>query len=204
MNRWRILLFTFAVSAVSTVPAFAADGITDGKLNYRGFAVEISAVQTAWNFAAIGASVKHQIDIVADCGAKEEILTFFRSHLITLDTNIFGDDGRFNDDGLAIGSSPESAEKPILLHELLHAYHAQVMPMGVQNPDVLLYYDRARNFALYPANEYLLTNQKEFFAVTASLYLWGHVSRVPFTRDKLKAQQPNYYAWLGRQFGVQK
>ncbi len=204
MDRWQILSFTFAVSAVFTVPAFAADGITDGKLNYRGFVVEISAVQNASNFAAIEASVKHQIDIVADCGAKQEILTFFRRHLITLDPNIFGDDGRFNENGVAISSSPESAEKPILLHELLHAYHEQVMPMGEQNPDILLYYNRARSYQLYPLNEYLLTNQKEFFAVTASLYLWGHVSREPFTRENLKTRQPYYYAWLGRQFGVQK
>jgi hypothetical protein len=149
-------------------------------------------------------SVKHQIDIVADCGAKPEILASFRSHLITLNPKIAGDNGKFSEDGVEIGSAPETPENPILLHELLHAYHPLVMPMGVQNPDILLYYNRARDNQLYPVNEYLLTNQKEFFAVTASLYLWGHVSREPFARDKLKAQQPIYYAWLGRCFGVQK
>lgn len=202
MDRWQII--SIAALAISVVPALAADAIAGGKLTYRGFAVEISAVQNDPNFTAIEGSVKHQIDIVADCGAKPEILAFFRSRLITLNPKIAGDDGRFDDDGVQIGSAPQTPEKPILLHELLHAYHALVMPMGVQNPDVLLYYDRARNFRLYPANEYLLTNQKEFFAVTGSLYLWGHVSREPFTRDKLKAQQPYYYAWLSRQFGVQK
>jgi hypothetical protein len=202
MDKWQII--SIAALAVIAAPVFAADDTTNGTLTYRGFTVEMSAVQNAWNLAAIDSSVKHQIDIVADCGAKPEILAFFRSRLITLDPKIFGDGGRFNENGVAISSSPESPEKPILLHEFLHAYHAQVMPMGVQNPDILLYYNRARNYQLYPANEYLLTNQKEFFAVTASLYLWGHVSREPFTRDKLKAQQPIYYAWLGRQFGVQK
>ena len=45
---------------------------------------------------------------------------------------------------------------------------------------------------------------QEFFAVTASLYLWGNVDRPPNTREKLKAAQPVYYAWLGQLFGVAK
>ena len=95
-------------------------------------------------------------------------------------------------------------QKPIVLHELLHAFHAHRLPGGVYNPDVLLYYNRARNFQLYPANEYVLTNVREFFAVTASLYLWGNVDREPHTRETLKTRQPFYYAWLGQLFGVQK
>jgi hypothetical protein len=44
----------------------------------------------------------------------------------------------------------------------------------------------------------------EFFAVTASLYLWGNVDRPPNTRAVLRARQPVYYRWLGDEFGVQK
>jgi len=51
---------------------------------------------------------------------------------------------------------------------------------------------------------YVLKNVQEFFAITASLYLWGNVDRPPATRDKLKAAQPVYYAWLGQLFGVAK
>jgi hypothetical protein len=45
---------------------------------------------------------------------------------------------------------------------------------------------------------------QEFFAVTASLYLWGNVDCETHTREKLKAKQPIYYAWLGELFGVKK
>ncbi len=76
--------------------------------------------------------------------------------------------------------------------------------MGTRNQDILLYFNHAKDARLYPANEYLLRNQMEFFAVTASLYLWGHVSRVPFTRENLKNKQPYYYDWLGQLFGVRK
>jgi hypothetical protein len=95
-------------------------------------------------------------------------------------------------------------QRPIVLHELLHAFHNYVLPGGVNNPDVLLYYSRARNSQLYPANEYVLKNAKEFFAVTASLYLWGNVDREPHNRETLRERQPFYYQWLGRLFAVQK
>ena len=44
----------------------------------------------------------------------------------------------------------------------------------------------------------------EFFAVTGSLYLSGHVDRPPGTREALRAAQPRYYAWLAQLFGVAK
>ena len=177
-------ILSVAALAMIAVSALAADGSGNGKLIYRGFTVEISAVKSAPNLAAIESSVKHQIDIVADCGVKPEIQSFFRSHVITIDPGIAGEGGKFsNAGGVEIGSGPEAPEKPVLLHELLHAYHAQVMPMGVQNPDVLLYYNRAKANQLYPANEYLLANQKEFFAVRQAYTCGGmfRASRSPAT-----------------------
>ena len=49
-----------------------------------------------------------------------------------------------------------------------------------------------------------MSNLGEFFAVTASLYLWGKVARPPHDRETLRAKQPYYYAWLGELFGVKK
>jgi hypothetical protein len=69
---------------------------------------------------------------------------------------------------------------------------------------VLRFYGEARNSGLYPPRSYVLSNQLEFFAVTGSLYLWGHVDRPPATRENLRARQPGYYAWLGELFGVRK
>ena len=78
------------------------------------------------------------------------------------------------------------------------------MPGGYRNGDILTYFDRARSNGLYPRDAYVLKDVQEFFAVTASLYLWRHVDRPPFSREKLKAAQPVYYAWLGQLFGVAK
>ena len=77
--------------------------------------------------------------------------------------------------------------------------------MCFRNADLLTYYDRARSGRRYPADAYVLKNVQEFFAVTASLYLWGNGSIARrATREALKAAQLMYYVWLGKLFGVAK
>ena len=60
---------------------------------------------------------------------------------------------------------PLASDRPVLLHEMLHAYHAHVMPRGVKNPSILFFYSNAQSKKLYPDDAYLMTNDKEFFAV---------------------------------------
>jgi hypothetical protein len=186
-------------SAAPSAPA-------DGKSTYRGFTVDVTGIQGVPQYDAIMTSTVHQIDIVADCGAKPEQLRFFRSQVIVMAPPARGEPGHFDsrNPGVSIAGAVAEPQKPILLHELLHAYHFRVMPGAFRNADVLAYFNRARDSGLYPQNAYVLKNVQEFFAVTASLYLWGHVDRPPFTREKLKAAQPVYYAWLGQLFGVAK
>ncbi len=54
-----------------------------------------------------------------------------------------------------------------------------VLPDGFGNADVEQFYERARDSGFYPPDAYVLKNVQEFFAVTASLYLWGNVDRPP-------------------------
>ena len=93
------------------------------------------------------------------------------------------------------------AQTPVVLHELLHAYHAHILPEGVKNPAVLHYYNLAKSEQLYLADAYLLTNEREFFAVTASVFLYGKDDKEPFTRLSLKQKQPDYYNYLVWLFG---
>jgi len=92
-------------------------------------------------------------------------------------------------------------QAPILLHELLHAYHAHIMPQGFEDRGIQFYYNVATSNQLYPANAYLMTNEKEFFAVTASVFLSGKDNEEPFTRAKLKEKQPEYFKYLVWLFG---
>jgi hypothetical protein len=200
--RW---VAAMAVTALLAVSASAKIVTIGDQLVYRGFTVDVSAIQQAPNRAAIESSIKHQIDIVADCGAKPAILDFFRSEEIFIKPGAVDGGGYFqsNVSGVMDDAAVQPPEQPIILHELLHAYHFRVLAGRFQNPDILRFYDNAKRVG-YPATAYMLKNPQEFFAVTGSLYLWGNVDRPPETRQNLKARQPYYYAWLGQLFGVQK
>jgi hypothetical protein len=87
-------------------------------------------------------------------------------------------------------------QNPVILHEFLHAFHNRLMPQGFQNPGILVHYNLAKNKKLYPGDAYLMTDQKEFFAVTASVFLYGKDDEEPFTRERLKEMQPDFYKYL--------
>ncbi|WP_213774108.1 hypothetical protein [Bradyrhizobium sp. dw_78] len=94
------------------------------------------------------------------------------------------------------------AAEPIVLHEFLHAYHARLMPNGFDNLGIKGFYAYAKSKDLFPKDTYALTNPKEFFAVTASIFLAGQDSvHDPKTRDNLKEKMPDYYKYLVELFG---
>jgi hypothetical protein len=99
-------------------------------------------------------------------------------------------------------SMMRNAQDPVMLHELLHAYHAQLLPNGYRNEGVLLHYNFAKAKQLYPADSYVLKNEQEFFAVTASIFLSGKDSaHEPTTRASLKEKQADYFKYLVGLFG---
>ncbi|MEA2689783.1 MAG: hypothetical protein QOD51_2390 [Candidatus Eremiobacteraeota bacterium] len=169
-----------------------------GVLLYRGFTVDAAAIE---GDAGARSALEHQLDVVADCGVSPDILAFFRAQHIVVRP---GARDRFSRNGGIEVDTRLPQQQPIVLHELLHAYHAFMLPQGARNPDIIGFYDEARNGGLYPARSYVLVNPMEFFAVTGSLYLSGHVDRPPGDRETLRARQPRYYAWLGQLFGVAK
>jgi Mlc titration factor MtfA (ptsG expression regulator) len=84
------------------------------------------------------------------------------------------------------------ASDPVMLHELLHAYHARLMPNGFENRGIEQFYKDA----------YALKNHREFFAVTASIFLAGNDAvHEPKTRAILKEKQPDYFKYLVGLFG---
>jgi hypothetical protein len=94
------------------------------------------------------------------------------------------------------------AEDPVLLHELLHAYHAKLMPQGYDNPGIRAYHADAMSKQVFGKEEYAMKNHKEFFAVTASIFLAGKESmHEPKTRAQLKEKLPKYYKYLVELFG---
>ncbi|HLZ01904.1 MAG TPA: hypothetical protein VKR55_07095 [Bradyrhizobium sp.] len=93
-------------------------------------------------------------------------------------------------------------DDPILLHEFLHAYHARLMPNGYNNRGIKGYYAYAKSKDLLDKKSYTMKNDREFFAVTASIFLAGKESiHEPKTREALKEKLPDYYKYLVGVFG---
>lgn len=202
-------LAALLIYMASGIPAYAASAVTNGLLRYNGFTIDMAGAAKANNLDAIETSLKKQIDIVVGCGAKPDIIAFFRKQKITLGPKaVSGHDdggGHFVPGvGIELNAAPQPADKPILLHELLHAFHTYQMPGGAENAQITQFYDNAVSKQIWPATESFMRNKVEFFAVTASLYLWGYVARLPNNRETLRARQPLYYKWLGQLFGVEK
>jgi len=63
------------------------------------------------------------------------------------------------------------AEDPVILHELLHAYHAKLVDGGFNNLAIKAVYAQAVSKNVLPKEEYAMKNPQEFFAVTASVFL---------------------------------
>jgi hypothetical protein len=198
----RTFLLAAPLLLTAQSPARAPAPLT---LTHRSFTVDISLAANMPNRAAIEDSLKRQIDITADCGAKPEIMAFFRTQKIGLKTDPKGGPGLFSPTGgVLIQAAPLPPENPILLHELIHALHYHLMPNRNRNADVLRFHDNAMRGGFYAADDYVMKNTNEYFAVTASLYLWGKVARPPHDRATLCRNQPVYCAWLGELFGVKK
>ena len=104
--------------------------------------------------------------------------------------------------GVQVASSiMAEGHKPILLHELLHAYHDQRIKEGFRNPDIIKYFDRAKTIAAYAPRSHMMQNAGEFFACAATTYLFGVTAQEPFQRRKVKDSQPELFAYLQALFG---
>jgi hypothetical protein len=175
-------------------------------LRRAGFVIDLTPVSGLPDQPQIMAALERQIDITAGCGAKTEIATFFRGQKITAVPSTGRGGGLFTRPrGVEIDTIPlPPPDNPILLHELIHALHGGYLPGGNANPDIERFYQVALANDLYPQARYMMSNHREFFAVSGSLYLWGVIARPPFRRENLRARQPDYHAWLGDVFGVRK
>jgi len=94
------------------------------------------------------------------------------------------------------------AEDPVMLHELLHAYHHKLMGSGFNNLGIKAMYAKAVSQNAFPKDDYVMSNAHEFFAVTASVFLAGKGAiSEPKTRAALKEKMPKYYEFLVELFG---
>jgi hypothetical protein len=92
----------------------------------------------------------------------------------------------------------------VILHELAHAYHDQVL--GFDHPEIIAAYQQARgagsyeNVLLYTGRRvrhYALTDHKEYFAEGTEAYFYRN-DFYPFVRAELKEHDPVLHELLAR------
>lgn len=178
-------------------------------IDYHGFHIDDHLLDGAQkeSFAAQpAASVVEQLNIVEAAGLPPAILDFFKQTKIVVDPEVRGNPGLFSiRDGVgAVRIQPIAfpANKPIMLHELLHAYHFYVL--SLRNPAIVDAFEAASRNGVYPAQfhkAHFLENPKEFFAVTSTIYLFGKIQQPPFNCETLSKTAPAYLAFLEKTFG---
>lgn len=170
-------------------------------LSYHGFRIELSGAPGG-AFESEVAAVEHQIDIVDSAGLSMSDLRLFRGMPIRTKNGGRGGPGHYGGGStVEIGTLNASDSRPVLLHEYMHVLHAKRLPGGYSNSTIRHFYQEAVSNNLYEQGSFMLTNPGEFFAVTASCYLYGTVAREPYNRDAIRAKQPDYYAYLEQLFG---
>ncbi len=151
--------------------------------------------------SAVVASLHAQIALVKALSIKPEIMAFFAAQPITVDLTA-GTGIRATKTGIAFGRQPASPDNPVLLHELLHRYHLEMLPQGFDNPQIIAFYDAAKASGAYPANEYMFKDRREFFAMCGSVTLYGKAARQPLTRASVEKNLPDVYAWFVNAFAL--
>ena len=98
----------------------------------------------------------------------------------------------------------------VVLHELAHAYHDQVL--GFDEPEIVSVFDQAKTAGIYEqvllytgrrVKHYGLTNHKEYFAESTEAYL-GVNDFYPFVRAELKEHDPRMFALMQKIWGKVK
>ena len=176
-------------------PAWASE------FSYRGWRIDTDEVAQPLR-PEVERSLRAQFDIVAslDGRIRPDAYAFFRALPLTLvpQSRGGGGDYQFGAGRLNIAAVVDPPENPVLLHEMLHAFHDQ--KLGRYNPRLRELYAATVASGAFPAQAYMLKNPGEFFAMCASVALWGRAARPPFTRGALREKAPEVYAWIADTF----
>jgi hypothetical protein len=189
LTRRMTLLGGLALGAAPA--AFAED-------TYRGWTIDMSLVPEARRAASL-ASVKAQVDLVESIDFDPEIKAWFRTTVIHVDPSL--NSGRVTErNNLQLKADPVPADQPVLLHELMHVFHFMRHP---RSPVIIAFYEAAKASNQFPPQAYMLSNPREFFAMCASVVLWGRADRPPGTRENVRRKLPELYDWIVAQFSLQ-
>ena len=167
-------------------------------VTYRGFSVQYAE----GSLTEMEPVLRKQIDKLMSVGLPDEFIALFRTVPIHARIQTEHTSGHFRNNRVELdGTLLHEIEKPVLIHEFMHALHYLRLPAGVHNPQILSYYEQAGDIPAYNSSSHMMSNVREYFATTATSYLYGITAQEPFNREKIRKNQPEYYEYLTNLFG---
>ena len=214
MNRRRAAVALIAAGLCFAAPASAAPSALFGAplfgprrpepglaFAYRSWTVQAGAAARIQPADKTVRAIKAQIDIIEQLHLSPAMMSFLRAQTLYADPSLGREVGRYSaDHRILLRVRRLDAKRPALLNALLLAYQDQRLPGGFANPDITRFRGEIAARHVWPKTAIMLDNNGEFFAVTASAYLYGEITREPYTRADLRKTQPDYYQWLARLF----
>lgn len=170
---------------------------------YREFSVNIDS-ESLNNKEALRA-IQSQIDMLYTVGFSKEILSFFQT--ATIEMSVKTEKNHFSSQGnkVVLNANNLSPQKPILMHEFLHFYFGSKIK---NNPDSLqnieYFYRQGLSVKDYKKSSHFLKNNNEFFASSGTAILFKKIYQEPFSRDKVKQNQPQYFKWFLQQIRIKE
>lgn len=176
--------------------------------DWNGFRVDMSRTNIEQR-QALTPSILAQLKIIISVDLPPAMLAYFRTVPIVVDANysahsralFHGSDGDGHGE-IKTGLMPLDPAKPVLLHEMMHAYDGKYWHNA--NPQVTAAYQQAVAQSLYPAQSHFMHNAGEFFAISSTVYLYGHIAQPPYDCRKLAEHQGQYVLFFEKLFGHHK
>jgi hypothetical protein len=199
---WVILTASLWFLMTSTV--LAETGLPD-TIQIHGFTVEYAEVGFE-KLQRMQSSLERQMEIVEQADVPAATLEFFRSVPVILVARMDKGFGYARRDAagrqtVEMLAAKLPSDRPILLHELLHAYHG--VKLG-PTPTIRDSYRQAVQSGFYKryANAHFLEAPNEYFAVIGSIFLYGkRIDQPPFDCKLTAKYQPQFIDFLTEQFG---
>jgi len=183
-------LLTFGHAALASSP---------GGIDYHGWHIDLSKSPEPAS-EALTKAIQKQIDGIETLGMAQDIVSFMRTVPLRAEASHDGAPAHYDRArGIDFRVEALDAKKPVLLHELLRAFQEQKL-RGDDITVITNAYQEARDSGAWPASAPVLKSAQDFFATTATVYLFGDIDTAPFSRGRLNQAQPEYWKWLGGVF----
>jgi hypothetical protein len=203
MNRTISQCFaSFVLGALAVCTAHAND---EQVKQMYGFRVEYGKVASK-DFERMLPYLEKQFAIVEAVNVPPAVLEYFKTVPVVIVPSLKTGYGHAGMEGgrqiVELKADRLPGDRPILLHELLHAYHGQKIG---RSPIILNSYQEGVQSKMYPRNyakAHFLENPREYFAVIGSIFLYGKkIDQPPYTCSITAKQQPEFIAFLAEHFG---